>query len=227
MTVPLKPDVRIVKKGPLFFQLDKNGRPIRYQPWLGDALSFLYDFFIARSVFPKKFNASLEHHKAILTEACQAFHGKQILELGTGTGSAAGFLPRDNAYIGSDISTGLLKKAAKRFHQAGFQNPEFYVASGDDLPFADESFDLCLCILSLNFIGKHHQVFTGVQAILRCGGTFLCCIPVPERNLQGSTISGRLLSEVRLQKLCQETGFTFEPMEAKNGSLLYFKAIKS
>ena len=227
MTIPLKPGIQVVQKGQLFYQIDKNSRPIRYQPWLGNALAFLYDFFMARSVFPKKFNASLEHHKAILTEACQAFHGKQILELGTGTGCAAGFLNRENTYIGSDISTGLLKQAVKRFNQAGFQGTKFYVASGDNLPFANKSFDLCLCILSLNFIGKHHKVFSGVQAILRRGGTFLCCVPVPERNLHESTIRGSLLSKVRLQKLCQETGFTFKPIKIMNGSLLYFQAVKS
>ena len=58
-------------------------------------------------------------------------------------------------------------------------------------------------------------------------GEFINCVPVPERNKQKSTIRGRLLSEVRLQKLCQETGFTYEPIEADNGALLYFWAIKS
>jgi len=226
MPTPLKPGIRITQKGPLFFQLDEKGRPIRFQPWLGDALAFLYDFFMSRSVFPKKFNADQKRHQAILAEACQKFHGKRILELGSGAGSAAGFLPPDNTYIGSDISTGLLKQAVKRFHQAGFQDPEFYVASGDDLPFAGETFDLCLCILSLNFIGNHDQVFQSIHNLLRPGGEFIGCVPVPERSQNESTIRGSLLTEVRLHKLCQNASFTFEAMGANNGVLLYFRLIK-
>lgn len=227
MSTPLKPGIRITQKGPLRFQLDQNGRPIRCQPWLGDSLAFLYDFFMARSVFPKKFNASMERHTAILADACQAFHGKRILELGTGAGSAAGFLPPDNAYIGSDISTGLLKQAVKRFDQAGFQEPEFYVASGDELPFADQTFDLCLCILSLNFIGNHGRVFNAVPRLLVDQGEFVGCVPVPERNHQESAIQGELLSEVRLQKHCQNAGLCFKTIKAENGVLLYFRALKS
>jgi SAM-dependent methyltransferase len=227
MSIPLKPGIQVMQKGPLHYQLDDEGRPNRYQPWLGDAFAFLYDYFMTRSVFPKKFNASLEHHTAILADACQAFHGKRILELGTGAGSAAGFLPPDNTYVGSDVSTGLLKQAVKRFNQAGFQNPEFYIASGDDLPFAGETFDLCLCILSLNFIGNHRQVFKEAHRLLTDQGEFLCCVPVPERNHQESTIRGRLLSEVRLQKICQETAFSLEPLKRENGALTYFRAVKS
>ena len=46
----LKHQDRIVKKGPLFYQLDEDGLPIRYQPWLGGAFAFLYDFFMARDL---------------------------------------------------------------------------------------------------------------------------------------------------------------------------------
>jgi ubiquinone/menaquinone biosynthesis C-methylase UbiE len=227
MSTSLKPGIRVIQKGSLYFQVYDQGRLIRFQPWLGDAFAFLYDFSMTHSIFPKKFRADIDRHTAILSQALGDVHGQQVFEIGTGSGAAADVLPPDNDYTGSDISTGLLKRAAKRFDQAGFQNPEFYVASGENLPFAKGSFDLGLCILSLNFIGKHQQVFEGVQAILRRGGSLLCCVPVPERNHQESTIRGRLLSEVQLQKLCQKTGFIFESFNAENGALLYFRAGKS
>jgi hypothetical protein len=34
-----------------------NGKKIRYKPWLGDLLSFLYDPIMEKSVFPKKFES--------------------------------------------------------------------------------------------------------------------------------------------------------------------------
>jgi len=48
---------------------------------------------------------------------------------------------------------------------------------------------------------------------------------VPERNSLQSTIRGTLYSEDELGKICQEHGFEFESMPAKNGTLLYFRAI--
>lgn len=224
MPIRLKPGIKTIQRDPLIFQLDEHNRPVRYQPWLGDAFALLYDFFMTRSVFPRKLNADISRHYSILSAVLADVQNQVVLELGTGSGCTVDFLPPDNTYIGSDISTGLLKMAAQRFKQAGFQNTAFYVASGDDLPFAGESFDLCLCILSLNFIGHHRRVFEGVHGFLRPGGRFICCTPVPERNKVKSTIRGELLSEVRLQKLCRETGFAYERIDQENGVLLYFQA---
>ena len=226
-STPLKPGIRVIKKGPLVYQVNPQGCPLRFQPWLGDVFAFLYDVFMTRSVFPKNFHADMERHLAILSEALGDVHGQQVLEIGTGSGAAAAYLPSDNQYTGSDISTGLLKQAVKRFRGAGFAGPAFYVASGEDLPFAEESFDLCLCLLSLNFIGSHRAVLKGVHGLLRPGGTFLAAVPVPERIPQGSTIHGDLLSETRLHQLCQEAGFAYQSLNIENGALLYFRAVKS
>ena len=222
----LKPGINIIQKGALHFQLDQGNRPKRFQPWLGDAFAFLYDFFMARSVFPKKFRADIERHKMILQALLETHHNQDVLELGTGSGSAADFLPSDNHYVGTDISTGLLRIAVKRFDQAGFVSPSFYVASGEDLPFNPETFDTCLCVLSLNFIGHADRVFEGVYEVLRPGGIFTCCVPIPERKPQDSTIRGTLLTEVRLQKICQEAGFSYQRVDRENGTLLYFQAFK-
>ena len=53
-------------------------------------------------------------------------HGKTVLELASGSGSAVYFLAKDNRYTGSDISPGLLKRAVKKFNTAGFKEAEFY-----------------------------------------------------------------------------------------------------
>lgn len=223
----LKPNVQITQKGPLYYQLDQQGRPIRFQPKIGDVFAFLYDFIMAHSIFPKKFNAGLEPHKTILSGELKDVHNQRILELGTGSGCAATFLHPNNRYLGSDINTGLLKKAVKRFNQAGFQNAEFYVASGDDLPFSLETFDLCLCLLSLNFIRNYKEVFEGIHALLRPGGRVMGCVPVPKHNRNERTIHGMLLTEVRLQNLCHQTGFEYDRIQVENGALLYFWACKS
>ena len=105
----------------------------------------MYDIIMKRSIFPKKFAADVNKHSDTLRQELNGIHGKRVLELATGSGSATSFIGNDNTYVGTDISPGLLRKALKKFLSAGFESPEFYVSRSEDLPFDDESFDLVFC----------------------------------------------------------------------------------
>jgi ubiquinone/menaquinone biosynthesis C-methylase UbiE len=222
----LKPNIQVIKKDELYYSVEIGNRLRRFKPWLGGSFSFLYDFIMKNSLFPKKFGGDIQKHYEILTQELAGTHGKQVLELATGSGSAVHFLDSDNQYTGTDISSGLLKQAAKQFRKAGFPEPEFYVVSADNLPFENNIFDLCLCILSLNFFSNVEMVFQEVRRVLVPEGVLICSVPVPERNRLKSTIRGILYSEAELEKICQEHGFKFERIPCENGVLLYFKAIK-
>jgi ubiquinone/menaquinone biosynthesis C-methylase UbiE len=177
------------------------------------------------SIFPKKFGADMSKHYEILSQELKGVHGERVLELATGSGSAVNFLENDSQYTGTDISPGLLRKAVKKFKSAGFKEAKFYVLSADDLSFDVDIFDICLCILSLNFFNNIKKVFQEIKRVLVPSGIFLCVVPVPERNSLQSTIRGTLYSEDELGEICQEHGFEFESMSDKNGALLYFRAI--
>jgi SAM-dependent methyltransferase len=222
----IKPDIQIIKRGDLCHLADHENRLIRFKPWLGDSFSFLYDIIMSRSVFPGKFGGNIQKHYDMLAQALADVQGRRVLELGTGSGSAVHFLNNDNRYVGIDISPGLLNQAAKRFIRAGFHNPEFYVVSADDLPFESGSFDVCLCILSLNFIGNVEKVFQEINRVLLPNGQFVCSVPVPERNQLQSRIRGTLYSEKELEDICQRHGFLFKLIDCENGILLYFRAIR-
>ena len=222
----LKNGIKVVRKKGLHFVRGADGKPSRFKPWLGDCFAFLYDSIMEKSIFPKKFAADITKHYDMLRQELDGVHGKRVLELATGSGSATSFLRNDNAYVGTDISPGLLKKAVKRFQSAGFGNAEFYVLSADDLPFRNESFDVCLCILSFNFFNAPVKVLREVNRVTVPGSLFLCVVPVPERNRCGNLIRGNLRSEEELTQLVQENGFTFESIPCDNGALLYFRGIR-
>jgi ubiquinone/menaquinone biosynthesis C-methylase UbiE len=221
----LKSDIQFINKKGLYYLVDSGNSVIRFKPWLGDSFSFLYDYFMSNSVFPKKFGADIQKHDEILSQELAGTHGRRVLELATGNGSAVRFLNNDNQYTGTDISTGLLEQATKRFRKAGFPEPEFYVVSVDDLPFENDIFDLCLCILSLNFFNNVQRVFQEIKRVLVPEGVLLCCVPVPERNRHRSTIRGTLYSEAEIEKICQQHHFKYKCIPSENGALLYFKAI--
>jgi ubiquinone/menaquinone biosynthesis C-methylase UbiE len=221
----LKSGIQVIKKKDLCYVAESEKSIKRIKPWLRYPFSFLYDFIMKSSIFPKKFGGDMSKHYEILSQELKGVHGKRVLELATGSGSAVNFLPNDNQYTGTDISPGLLRKAVKSFRSAGFKNAEFYVASSDDLPFDDNLFDITLCILSLHFFNDVKKVFQEIKRVLVPGAIFICSVPVPERNRLQSTIGGTLYSEEELKKICQENGFSFESIPVENGALLYYRAI--
>jgi len=216
--------MKTIIKNHLHYRVE-NGQRKRFKPWLGDSVSFLYDVIMKRSIFPKKFGADMDRHFDILNQTLKNVHGKRVLELATGSGSAVNFLPNDNLYTGTDISPGLLRKAVKRFDSTGFKNVDFYVTSANDLPFDDNQFAVCLCILSLNFFDDVNDVFQEIKRVLVPGAVFICSVPAPERNRSQCTIRGTLYSESALENICRANGFIFESMPFENGALLYFKAV--
>jgi SAM-dependent methyltransferase len=222
---PLRTGIKVIHKNGLHYIVGERGRVRKFKPWLGDAFSFLYDPIMERSIFPKKFGGDIKRHYEILGKELQGLHERRVLELAAGSGSAANFLPNDNPYAGTDISPGLLKRAVKSFQSAGFKDAAFYVAGAEDLPFADNVFDIVLCILSLNFFNDIETVFKEVQRVADRSATFICSVPVPERNKAQRTIRGRLYSEKELKRMCSALGWRFQSLPAENGALLYFRAI--
>jgi len=222
----LKAGIHVETRSGLRYVVEDSHPTARHEPWLGNAFAFLYDFSMTNSVFPRKFGADMGRHYSILAHELEGTHGEQVLELGTGSGSACHFLCPDNCYTGVDVSPGLLKLAARRFVGAGFKDPEFYVVSAADLPFEEGTFGVCLCILSLNFIGDVQKAVQEVSRVLRPGGLFVCTVPVPERNRLKRTIRGVLYSEAELERFCRQHGLGFEPVASDNGALLYFRAVR-
>jgi len=222
----LKDGIRIIKNKGLHYIVEDRDKLLKFKPWLGDSFSFLYDFIMKSSIFPKKFGGDINKHYRILKKELKDVHEKIVLELATGSGSAVNFLPNDNHYIGTDISTGLLRKAVKNFRNAGFKNVEFYVTSAENLPFEDDLFNIVICILSLNFIKDIKKLFQEIKRVTTPASIFICSVPVPERQKVKSTIRGTLYSEEELEKICKEHGLSYEAIPSENGALLYFRARK-
>jgi SAM-dependent methyltransferase len=220
----LKEGLRELQRGSLTYIADDEGRKRRYRPWIGGSLAFLYDVSMKQHVFRRQLGTTMARHEAVLHELLAGMHGRRVLELAAGTGNIASFLPPSNAYTGTDISPGLLKRAVKRFRKAGFTEARFYVADAGDLPFAEGSFDLCLCFLSLNFFPDIPASVREAARVLQPGGEYIGAAPVPERKRRESTISGTLLSERQLAELFTSAGFSFEPIPEESGALLYFRA---
>lgn len=213
----------IERKGVRYLR-EQDGTVRRFKPWLGDVFSFLYDEIMQRFIFPRKFRANQERHVAVLGRELEYVRGKHVLELATGTGSVTGFLSSSNRYTGTDISPGLLQRAVRNLRSAGFHDAACYVSEAEDLPFADGEFDVCLCVLSLNFFRDASRAIGEAARVLKPGGWFMGCVPDPERTSPDVTIRGTLYSEQDLVEIFGKEGFRFRRIKADNGALMYFRA---
>ena len=104
----IKDEYKVIRKS-TFNYLKKDNKLLKHKPWLGDLLSSFYDSIMEKSIFPKKFEASIADHRKYLRDCYSSIHNMKVLELATGSGDLAQLLPNDNNYTGIDISKGLLK----------------------------------------------------------------------------------------------------------------------
>ena len=212
----------------IYYECDVNGVPVVHHTWLSSWLSIFYDMIMEKKIFPAKFQADIERHGQILTESCRGIHNTKILEIGTGSGVSAEWLPPDNEYYGVDVSPGLLRQARKRFATRGFDRSALYVLDVKHMPFSSASFDLCLCILTLNFIEDGVALFHEISRLLKIGGRALICVPVPELlSDAGMKIRGRLRSEKELRQMTNDCGLRYRTIQVDNGALLYFDMLKA
>ncbi|MFA4921831.1 MAG: class I SAM-dependent methyltransferase [Candidatus Neomarinimicrobiota bacterium] len=222
--IKIKDSVKISNKNGINYLLDDNNKLIKNKPWLGDLFSFLYDWIMKKSVFPKKLNASIEEHYKILRKIFEDISDKTIIEFATGSGDAINFLNNNNIYAGIDISSGLLRIAKKKFDQYWFTRFELYSADACETPFQDNTFDIAICNLSLNFFQSIDKFLSELHRILKPNGIFYCSVPIPEKKKSKATIHGTLYKLDDLEKLFENKNFNFDPFPHENGALLYFKA---
>ena len=214
----------IFKKQGINYLTDKNGRIITFKSWLHGSFAPLYDLVMKKSVFPHKFNASYQEHVRILKSFFLDVHHKTVLEIATGSGSLTAVLSSDNRYHGVDISEGLLRQALKKLKKHGFDDAELYLSDACSLPFQNETFDLIICNLSLNFIGRIDSFINELKRVLKPDSVFFCSVPVPDKVNKKVRIRGVLYPEKELKEKFEKQHFLFKKWPEENGAVLYFTA---
>lgn len=104
--------------------------------------------------------------------------GSRVLDVGTGTGIAAsGAVARGATVSAIDFSEAMVAAAARRVPAATVQ-----LASADDLPQADASFDAVVANVTLHHLGRPERAIAEAARVLAPGGRLAATVwDAPER----------------------------------------------
>lgn len=98
--------------------------------------------------------------------------GNSILDVGVGMGRLLGRFPKLRRY-GMDISEAYLKHASE-------QGIEVCYAKIEDMPYAENIFDIVTCTDVLEHVLDLHLSFTRLMSVLKPGGTLIMRVPYRE-----------------------------------------------
>lgn len=111
--------------------------------------------------------------------------GERVLDVACGTGvvarRAAERVGGAGAVAGLDVNPGML--ATARAHTPADLPIEWHEASAEVMPFADESFDVVLCQMGLQFVSNKLAALREMRRVLVTGGRALVTVPGPKPRL--------------------------------------------
>lgn len=115
---------------------------------------------------------------AIIESFNKQWENKRILEIGTGTGRIAMELAvKGSNVVGVDFSAGMLGVARRKLRASHGTGLNLVRANGRSLPFADSSFDGCVCVNVLGHVPDFRGVLSEISRVLKDGAFAIVSFP--------------------------------------------------
>ena len=108
--------------------------------------------------------------------------GSRVLDVGCGTGVVARLAAQevgdDGTVVGVDVNAGMLAEA-RRMATAEDLPIEWHESSAESMPFPDESFDIVVCQMSVQFMTDRAKALGEMRRVAASGGRILVTLPPP------------------------------------------------
>lgn len=155
------------------------------------------------------------------TEHAAIKEGNHVLDLGCGAGNdvfiARSIVGQSGKVVGLDMTEDMLTKAEENKAKLGFTNVEFVLGEIEEIPLAEEIFDVVVSNCVLNLVPNKNKAYEEVYRVLKPTGHFCMSdvvltadLPNKLKNrpeLYASCVSGALLKEEYVQAI-KNAGFT-------------------
>ncbi len=110
------------------------------------------------------------HHLLRLVDF-DGYRGRSVLDVGCGAGVDLARFAKGGAVVtGVDVAPSAIALARANFEQQGLRG-DFHVASGEQLPFSDDSFDFVYAHGVVQYTASPQQLVNDVRRVLKPGGT--------------------------------------------------------
>src|SRR3712207_2052720 len=106
-----------------------------------------------------------------LVQACGIGPGQRVLDVAAGTGNASIPAAQSGATVTASDLTPELLEAGRRRAEAERIELEWVEADAENLPFADESFDVVMSAIGVMFAPHHQAAADELVRVCRPGGT--------------------------------------------------------
>ena len=146
----------------------RGDNPPLTQGIFAHAAPALYDRYMGPLLF--------EPYAKLLAERCALLHPDSILETAAGTGIATRAVHREAPgaqIVATDINPLMLEFAMQALRS---ERVLFQLADAQNLPFADQSFDLTLCQFGVMFFPDRIRAYREARRVLRANGHYLIVV---------------------------------------------------
>lgn len=183
---------------------------------------------------PSVYNMCRKDYPDVLAEVIKEPFS-DLLDAGCGTGAMLAMFGKDcpdKNYTGIDLSEKMIQTAKKK----KLDGIRFVAGDCENLPFADNSFDVVTCSTSFHHYPNPEKFFRSLQRVLRPGGRFILRdmaakgrvtmwfinhieIPFVNKVLHKGDV--HVYSEKDIQQLCDVSGMRLESYEVRKGFRLH------
>jgi SAM-dependent methyltransferase len=134
--------------------------------------------------------------------------GKEVLELGCGSGMGLGYLAQHaRRVVGGDYTESMLLSAQGRLRG----HVPLVRLDAHSLPFKDDSFDVVVLFEALYYLARPQEFLKECRRVLRGNGTLLMCSANREwKGFSPSALSEKYFSSSELRELLAENHFDSE-----------------
>ncbi len=132
--------------------------------------------FTGERVIPGKVDIDLwNEHISRYLFAARLCRFKKVIDLGCGNGyGAAELAQKAESVVGVDVSEEAILEAKQQY---GAENLNFEVASLEQLPFADASFQLAVCFEVIEHLTNYRALLSEARRVLEPGGQLVISTP--------------------------------------------------